>query len=225
VTGNPYASPQLGNRRNTYTPGPTTPWSGNGRYAVPQIPDTTDPEYTTAFSPKLKPGGSPDGSQLPDDIRIGTREPIVGENYNEPGWQARRNSDRLFRHAEEQQRGMWRVRQDRVPAPRMPIWEQERRPTRPTASCSPLGYLKVIPKHIPRNAAEALGPDAVLHFSLADHRRLYAISTQKPQGRVGVNSYRASPRPWDENLFIPPPAGGVATQQPSRISGNRAFRA
>lgn len=220
---NPYSAPPLGNRRGTYTPGATQLWTGNGRYAVPAVPETTDPEYTTAFSPRLKAGGSPDGSALPDDIRIGTREPPVGENYNEPGWQAKRNSDRLRRHSLDRSTGMWRVRQERIPKPTMPIWDQDRPPTRPTAQCSPTGYTFQRPWHIPRNAAEALGPGAVLHFSLADHRRLYQINTQKPQGRVGVNTYRASPRPWDENLFVPPPAGGAVPQ--GRIAGNRAFRA
>lgn len=224
MTQNPYNSPVLGNKRESAVPGPShSIWSRNPRFAVPGVPETTDPEYTTGFSPHLKSGGSSDGTALPDDIRIGTREPIVGENYNDPTWQAKRNSDRLRRHSGDVLSPMWRVRQERVPPPRMPIWEQDRPPTRPTASYSPTGYLFTRPWHIPRNAADAIGPDAVLHFSLADHRRKYPTMTQRPQGRVGVNSYRASPRPWDENLFIAPSAG--ADPRLGTLSGNRSYRA
>lgn len=224
MAGNPYATPRLGNDRDAAVPGPIMPWRGNGRFAVPAVPETTDPEYTTAFSPRLVSGGSADGTSLPDNVRIGQRVvPVQGGTYNRPDWQAKRNSDRLRRHSKERISPMWRVRQERIPAPRVPRWEQDRPPTRPTAQYSPTGYLVVIPKHIPRNAADAIGPDAVLHFSLADHRRKYPTMTQKPQGRMGVNSYRASPRPWDENLFIPPPAG--ANPSMGALSGNRSYRA
>jgi len=200
------------------------PWTGNGRFAVPNVPDTTDPEYTIGFSPQLVAGGSSDGTALPDDIRIGKRRPPVdGGSYNNPHWQAVMNSDRLRRHSVDHLEGMWRVRQARIPAPRVPTWEQERPPTRPTATYSPTGYYFTAPHPHPRNAVDAIGPDAVLHFSLADHRRLYKTMTQKPQGRIGVNSYRASPRPWDENLFIPPPAG--TNPGLGGIAGNRSYRA
>lgn len=195
-------------------------WGGPGRYAVKDVPESTDPDYTTGYSPELRAGGSPDGSALPDDVRIGRRKPPVGENYNEPQWQAHQNSEHLRRHSVEQTAEMWKVQQRKVPGGQNPLWTQDRAPKRPTAENSPTGYAFQRPWHVPRNAADALGEDATLHFSLADHRRKYQIMSMKPQGRLGVNTYRADPRPWDENLFIPPPAG----QHLGGIAGSRTFR-
>lgn len=215
---NPYATPTM--RTGAAPPPAHALWGGPGRYAVKQVPESTDPEWTTGFSPQLKAGGSTDGSALPDDIRTGHREPPVGENYNDPAWQARQNSEFLKRHSDDHTEEMWKVQQRRVPGGQNPLWVQDREPTRPTARNSPTGYAFQRYWHVPRNAADALGENAVLHFSLADHRRKYQIMTMKPQGRLGVNTYRADPRPWDENLYIPPPAG----QHLGGIAGNRNFR-
>lgn len=193
-------------------------------YVNPALPDSTDPDYTLAYSPEIRPAGSSDGTQFPDDIRIGRRRPPGPKtrNRNEPAWQAHETREMLARHAQDKYADSWKVVQGRVPFPRMPIWEQERLPTRPTANESPTGYLAKIPKSIPRNAAEIFGDEAVLHFSLADHRRVYPIMTQKPQGRTGVNTYRSTPKPWDEQLYNPTPAG---TQQTGAAPRSRAFRA
>jgi hypothetical protein len=223
--GNPYATPPANPGR---APGYATHiWGGAGRYSVPGVEATTDPEYTTGFSPTLKSGGSSDGSQLPDNVRIDKREPPVGENYNDPEWQARQNSEGLRRHQDDETREMWKVRQAKVPAPHVPLWTQERAPTRPTATNSPTGYAFQRPWHIPRNVNDVMGPGAVSstgasleHFSLADHRRRYEILGMKPQGRMGVNSYRATPRPWDEQLFIAP----EPPARQSTITGTRSFR-
>lgn len=216
---NPYATPPP---RPGRAPAPAQGlWAGNSRYAVPDVPETTDPEYTLGFSPTLKAGGSPDGSQLPDDIRVGTRKSPVGNNYNEPKWVAHRQAEKRVREESDHTEVMWSVKQERIPPPNMPLWNQDRPPTRPTATNSPTGYAFQRDWHIPRNITDALSPDAVTHFSMADHRRNYEIMTMKPQGRVGVNSYRVSPRPWDENLFVAPqdnaPRSSIAT-------GSRAYR-
>lgn len=198
-------------------------WAGPGRYSVPSVDQTTDPDYTLGFSPTLQSGGSPDGSSLPDDIRLNRREPPgTAESHTSSylPWQRKRNSEKLQRQLDDHTETMWDVKQQKVSTPRYPIWDQERAPTRPTADNSPTGYAFQRPWHIPRNVKDVLGEDAVAHFSMADHRRKYEIMTQKPQGRLGVNTYRASPRPWDENLFIPPPAG----HSPAGIAGNRPFR-
>lgn len=224
---NPYSTPPP--RPGTAPSAVNHVWGGPGRYSVPGVDVTTDPDYTTGFSPTLRSGGSPDGSQLPDDVRTGRREPPVGENYNEPQWKARQNSEKLMRHSVEHTEEMWQVKQRRIPAPRVPLWEQERAPIRPTATNSPSGYAFTRPWHIPRNVADALGPGAkgpngetLQHFSLADHRRRYEIMGMKPQGRVGVNSYRVTPRPWDEQLFVAPQANQQAAQ-PTPV-GRRAYR-
>lgn len=220
MASNPYAVPTAAQRNGTAPPNASV-WGGNGRYAVKDVPESTDPDYTVGFSPQLKAGGSSDGSALPDDIRIGTRKtPIPNRNWNDPGFQAQRDAEFLKRHSVEQWTKGWEVRQQKVPTPNVPIWTQERMPIRPTATMAPMGTLFQRPWHIPRNVKDALGEDAVTHFSLADHKRRYQIMGMKPQGRLGVNTYRAQPRPWDETLYTPPPAG----QAPSSVAGNRAWR-
>lgn len=215
---NPYARPVA---RAGEAPDPSNEfiWAGPGRYAVPDIPESTDPEWTTGYSPALHAGGSPDGSALPDDIRMGYREPPPN-NPNDHNWNAVRTSDFHRRHSVEETAEMWQVQQSKVPAPRVPLWEQERMPVRPTATNSPTGYAFQRPWHVPRNIKDALGEDAVAHFSLADHRRDYLVNGMRPQGRIGVNTYRANPRPWDEALFIPPRAG----ENLGGIAGNRNYR-
>jgi len=220
---NPYSTSKAAERNGTAPPHVSV-WGGNGRYAVRDIPESTDPEYTTGYSPALKAGGSPDGSALPDDIRIGQRDsPIPGRNFNDPRWQAREDSEFLERHDAERWTKGWRVQQRKAPTPTNPLWTQERTPTRPTADMAPMGTLFQRPWHIPRNIKDALGEHAVTHFSMADHRRVYPIMGMKPQGRVGTNTYRAQPRPWDENLFIPPPAGSDSGML-GGIAGNRTWR-
>lgn len=216
---NPYAKPPPS--RHGEAPNPASDiWHRSNRYAVPDIPESTVPGYTTAFSPELRSGGSPDGTALPDDIRIGTREPPVN-NPNDHRYNAVQKGEFLRRASEEKQISTgWQIKQQRVPAPKIPEWTQDRLPTRPTASMSPMGSLFQRPWHIPRNVTEAVGPDAITHLSLADHRRRYEIMGMKPQGGLGVNTYRASPRPWDENLYYPPTP--VHAQPP--VSGNRAYR-
>jgi hypothetical protein len=201
---NPYARPAA---TDGAAPDPSGRFrmGGPGRYAVPDVPETTDPEYTTGFSPELATSGSPDGTKLPDDIRIGTREPPPNDP-NRTDVNQRRYSEFHERHSVEQTTVGWKVQQHKIPAPVVPEWTQERMPTRPTADNSPLGYLFTRPEHHPRNIKDAVGEDAVAHFSMADHRRKYEIFGQKPQGDVGVNTFRVSPKPWDNNLFVPPRA-------------------
>jgi hypothetical protein len=206
-------------------------WGGPGRYSVPGVYETTDPDYTTGYSPTLAPGGSSDGSQLPDNVRIGRRELPVGENYNEPGWQSIRHAEQLQRQTEDHTEDMWSIKQDKLPAPRVPLWEQARMPTRPTATNSPTGYGFQRYWHIPRNVADVFFEDSATplgasrqHFSMADHRRKYEIMGMRPQGRTGVNTYRASPRPWDENLYQAPAAPSTPTVPRGLSSGGRAYR-
>jgi len=217
---NQYAQP---NTKPGSAPDPSNEfiWAGPGRYSVPDIPESTDPDYELGYSPTLKSGGSPDGSALPDDIRIGHREPPPN-NPNDPEWNRVRVSEFRTRHAVETTSEMWQVRQETIPRPRVPLWEQDRLPVRPTATNSPTGYAFTRPWHIPRNVKDALGENAVDHFSMADHRRNFEIMGMVPRGRIGVNTYRADPRPWDQDLFIPPPAG--QKEMLGGIAGNRNFR-
>lgn len=192
------------------------------RYAVPDIPETTDPEYLDGFSPSLAAGGSSDGTMLPDDIRVGLREPPPGD-ANDHKYNAIRSAEKLARHSVETTVTGWKIRQERPVPGTFPDQIQEKAPTRWTADQSPLGYQFTRPWHIPRNVADALGEDAVLHFSLADHRRTTVILGMKPQGGVGTNTYRGSMRPWDEELIATPqfPTGSVFNgAQSHRAGGN-----
>lgn len=219
---NPYAAP------TEITDGGAPPanndlWSGHARYAIRQLPESSDPEYTDAFSPRLLPGGSPNGTALPDDIRMGYREPTPSD-FNDPRVNAVRTRDFHNRMSvERQELGHWQERQERLPRPVVPEWTQERLPRRPTESMAPLaGGQMQRPWHIPRNRAE-IEPGAVLHFSMAEYRRNYPIMGMAPQGRLGVNTYRKDPRPWDEGLFPhQPPASDSGV--PNSLAGNRAYR-
>lgn len=220
---NPYARPK---GKDGESPDPTNEFvfGGFGAYAVPEPPDSSDPEYTTSYSPELQRGGSPDGTKLPDDIRVGTRE----EPENDPNdrqYNRRRWSNKLRRHSVEETTTGWNVQQETAgPPAQNPMWSQPRLPIRPTANNSPLNYQFQRPWYVPRNVAEidpALATEQRMHFSLADHRRTYDIMGMQPRGGVGVNTYRATPQPWDEDLFIPPSAPNVSD---NGFAGNRTFR-
>ncbi len=221
--GNPYARPV--SRGDGAAPDPSGVFrlGGLAAYAVPDVPESTDPDYTTGFSPELAANGSPDGTKLPDDIRIGTRKPPENDP-NDREYNARRYTEHRIRHAVEETTVGWTVQQHKVPPGQNPLWTQERLPTRPTATRSPLGYMFQRPEHRPRNIKDAVGEDAVTHLSMADHRRNYEIFGQKPQGGVGMNTFRASPRPWDDNLFVPPRAADTAEQFGAPVSFGQRFR-
>lgn len=216
---NPYMRPKKAVDGEAPNPSGEFIWGGPGRYAVADIPETTDPEYTTGFSPSLATTGSPDGTMLPDDIRVGLREPPPNDPNTTFVYQ-RRFSEFYQRHSVEKTDVGWKVKQQKVPAGQDPMWTQERMPVRPTADNDPVGYRFWRPWHIPRNIKDAVGEDATAHFSLADHRRAYEIYGQKPQGGIGANTYRAPTRPWDETLFVPPQAANSI----NTIVGNRAHR-
>lgn len=217
---NPYARPISDDSGEAPDPSGNFVFGGPGRYSVADIPESTDPDYTTGFSPELVSGGSPDGSALPSDIRIGRRE-APPNDPNDHEYNALRTSEFHKRHSVEDTTTGWKVQQYKVPAGQNPLWTQERAPIRPTADNAPMGYQHKRPWHIPRNIKDAVGEDAVAHFSLADHRRAFEIMGMKPQGGVGANTFRADPKPWDEALFIPPTAGDIPA---TSFSGNRSHR-
>jgi len=221
----PYARPVT---RAGEAPNPTNEhiWAGPGRYSVPDIPATTDPEYLDGFSPTLATSGSPTGAQLPDDIRVGTREPPPNSPQDQRVYLRRFNE--FFRRAQDDRVTQnWHVQQRKIPAPRVPEWEQEKLPIRPTADLAPMPYLFRRSEHRPRNIKDAIGEQAVDHVSMADHRRNYEIFGMKPQGATGVNTYRAPIRPWDENRFVPSnPSSPPAQTSPSAtlFGTTRTFR-
>jgi hypothetical protein len=218
---NPYAAPT--SRGDGSAPDPTNEfiWAGYGRYAVRDVPESTDPEYTDGFSPELATTGSPDGTKLPDDIRIGKREPPVNDPNNR-GYTQRRYSDFYRRISDEETiAGVgWKTHQAKRAIPVVPNWAQDPISKRPTADMSPRPYQHRRPWHIPRNIKDAVGEEAVAHFSLADHRRTFEIYGMKPQGGIGTNTFRPSVTPWDQELYVPPQP--VDYTQPGIRRGFRA---
>lgn len=226
---NPYSHPVSSGDGSAPNPSREAFWAGVGRYSVPDIPESTNPEYLEGYSPELAAGGSPNGAKLPDDIRIGRRKPPPNSPQDQRVYR-RRWSDFFRRTADEHTSVDWTVKQETAqPAPpRVPEWTQPRLPIRPTATMSPAGYRFTRPWHIPRNIKDALGEDAVQHVSMADHRRNYEILGMKPQGGTGVNTYRAPVRPWDEARFVPPtpqgPPSPMGTPVPGLFNAPRAYR-
>jgi len=217
---NPYAVP-VENVSPGSAPNPAQDflWAGPGRYSVPNVPESTLDGYDTGYSTRLSSGGSPTGT--PDDIRIGTRNPPPNDP-NQHAYNAKQKSDFHQRHtAEVNVDGYQQITQRKLPAPRVPLWEQERPATRPLASKSPVSRFFMRPWHRPRNRAEI--DNGTLHFSMATHRRNFEINTMRPQGGLGVNTYRVTPRPWDENLYIPPAAPNLAAE-PAFGGGPRSYR-
>jgi len=221
-TVNPYAARA---RVPGEAPGPVTTLPPHLAYAVPDTPESTNPENTDGgYSPALTgQGGS---GTLPDAIRVG-REDKPGEQVqNEPRWWARRSADRFIRQADEVTSESWDVQQHRPPVPIIPEQVQERAHTRPTGVRSPLGYAFTRPWHIPRNVKDAVGEQAVTHVSLADHRRAFEIYGQAPPRGLGVNTYRKDPAPWDRFLLVQSENAAPATgiQRDAVQAGNRSFR-
>lgn len=214
-------------RRDGEAPGVFTGYRTSPGFVVRQIPEDDVPGYGEEAAPALRLGSE---GTTPDDIRVGKREPPPNAFIDQ--WPNVGEVDRQARQADERRRDPWKVRQQKVSAPRNPLWEQERMPIRPTADMTPMPYYFTREWHIPRNVEDIYGPDSESapgqlrrHFSLADHRRRYAILTQQPRGKTGVNTYRKDPAPWDERLYnspVPPsPQTGNAFNS---VAGNRSFR-
>lgn len=221
---NPYAT-QTGSRDAGEAPGAVTGRYAHHRYAAPGIDRTNDPTNTDGgYSPEMRP--SSDGSALPDDIRIGRREPPVNDP-NDFRYSARRDQDRKNRQADEVTTVGWNVQQQKVQAPNVPEWSQERAPIRPTATQSPDGYRFFRQWHLPRNIRDQNGEEDFQrnNISLADHRRTYPILGMRPTGKVGLNTFRLDPRPWDEELIVQEntPSTEVSPLA-SANAGNRSYR-
>lgn len=215
---NPYAA--RAPARAGEAPGPSM-LAVHGRYAVPDVPVTTDPEYVDgAYATQLDPDY--ESGTTPDPIRTGVQEPPINDP-NVRVYNARRFENFHERHSVEHTSESWDVQQHTVAPAQNPLWEQERLPIRPSANRSPLGYLFTRPWHIPRNINDAVGEGAVNHVSMADHRRTYEIYGMAPRDRMGVNTFRLDPQPWDQGLFpvdqdfTPPATGSVQT-------GSHAYR-
>jgi len=214
-------------RRDGEAPGVFTGYRSSSRFAVRQAPDDDTPGYDQETAPALRLGSE---GTTPDDIRVGRREPPP--NAFVDVWPKNGEVDRQQRQADERTRAPWHVRQSKIPAPHVPEWTQERAPIRPTADMAPMSYHFTREWHIPRNVEDIFGADSESapgqlrrHFSMADHRRRYAILTQAPRGRTGVNTYRKDPTPWDETLYNSPvpPAPQVGNAF-GNVAGNRSYR-
>ena len=190
-------------------------------YAVPDTLNSTVPGFDESDAPRL---GADDVPSVPDAIRTGRREPPENDPNNRQ-YNARRFADFHHRHSVEHTTTSWNVRQSRVPPGQNPLWEQDRPPTRSSAIRSPHGYLFTRPWHIPRNVKDAVGEHAIDHISMADHRRSYEIFGMRTHDRMGANTFRFDPQPWDRDLFTPT---ATATPEPNQrggvATGNRSYR-
>lgn len=182
-------------------------------FAVPTEDDVVE-GINDGFSPQLGPASEGD---LPDDIRIGKREPIFG-GPNAQNIHRVLAVDNLNRRADEKQISTgWHIQQRKPEIGIIPEQVQDIGPTRPTASMSPNNQLFMRPWERPESTGE--------HLSMADHRRKYQIYGMAPRGGVGVNTYRLDPKPWDTNLHYNPVPEQMQAQAQSRgVGGNRAYR-
>lgn len=220
-TVNPYAGPR--ERKPGEAPGPLSAAPPHFAYAVPDIPESTDPENTDGgYSPVLRVTGA--SGTLPDAIRIGAKEPPENDpNVRE--YNARRTADFHSRHADEITTVGWDIRQSKPFVPPVPDQIQEKPAIRSTARRSPLGYLFTRPWHIPRTVHDIFGGDPVDHVSLADHRRNYEIYGMAPRGTMGANTFRKDPQPWDRFLIVQPSEMPVEPLQRESVStGRRTYR-
>jgi len=187
-------------------------WGGPGAYSVPDIPNTTDPEWTDGYSPQIAAAGSPTGAMLPDDVRTGRRK----EPENDPNnlaYNRLRSAEWLNRvSVEHVTLGNYPAMQDKPNVPVVPDQVQAKLPIRPTATQAPVDNLVSRPWPIPGNAAET-APGVELHVSMADHRRDYPIYLMQPRGGIGVNHIHQTPTPWDTNLFVAPETPANAPEQ------------
>jgi hypothetical protein len=179
------------------------------------------PDYQDGFAPTLHPDiADPPGT--PDPIRTMRREPPVF-TY-EPTRSEHRGLDFLKRlSVETAQSTGWDIQQyqDAVPfdPARQPM-PGSNPPSRPTAHMGQNTYL-----HLRGDFPERPPFRTGAHFSMADHKRRYLIMGQRPQDRMGVNTYRQEPTPWDSTLTSAPIDANQATVRASSLSGNRTYRA
>lgn len=187
---------------------------GRVSYAVPSEDEYT-PGIEEGFSPAL---GEASENKLPDDIRTQKREPLYGGPH-----QAFIHRDRgveaIERRADETEIATgWTTHQEKPEIGVIPDQIQDIGPSRPTASMGPNNQLFTRPWGHPESTGE--------HLSMADHRRKYEIYGMKPQGGIGVNTYRLDPKPWDRNLqYRPIPSEDTSPVAAAvRISGNKSYR-
>lgn len=188
-------------------------------YTVPSPPDSMEPGYDHEDAPQL---GWQETPSSPDPIRIGRREPPVNDP-NDREYTARREADRFARQADEVTHESWNVQQHTVAPAQNPLWEQPRMHIRPSAVRSPLGYMFERPWLIPRVGKDIVSEDFVDHISMADHRRVYEIYGMRTSDRVGTNTFRLDPQPWDRNLFPPDQTMSTPTSSGAQ-TGNRSYR-
>lgn len=219
---NPYSGPREP-RKAGEAPGPSPAGPPHWAYAVPDIPESTDPENTDGgYSPVLRVTGA--SGTLPDAIRIGAMEPPENDP-NVRSYNTRQRADFHLRHADEETSESWDVQQRKPAIAPIPEQVDAKMHIRPSAVRSPLGYMFRRPWHIPRTVHEIFGGDPVDHVSLADHRRAYEIYGMAPRGTLGANTFRKDPRPWDQFLTVQQnETPGPEIQRGSVSTGHRSYR-
>lgn len=192
------------------------------RYAVKDIPESTDPEYQDGYATELDP--TYESGTTPDPIRTGQQEPPINDP-NVRAYNKRRFRDYFKRisDANEETTTGWDVKQSKVPPGQNPMWTDERMPVRPTATSAPMGHMFTRDWHIPRFLHD-IDPSITNHISMADHRRQYEIFGMRTRDRVGVNTFRLDPQPWDQGLYPPDQTAAFSPPDTGAQSGSRSYR-
>lgn len=175
-------------------------------YAVPG-PDAADSDGwwdATGFatSLRLSPTGTPDATRLGQLPVYETRE-----GAGDPEAFAHTYRDEInTRHRVEDQDadGFETQVQFARYAPRPEPTRDGEAGIRPTGRMSPLTY--VFTRPFGRGTARFMNGE---HFSMADHRRDYPIHGMSSPRKVGRNTFRLEPEPWDtDNVQLPPSTDG-----------------
>lgn len=195
--GRGYTRPKQGNPG--YAPAPADLGPGtvaaNPRYAVPRdsiTPGFSGWEPVSPSATELRIGA--DGT-TPDIRRI--QQWDSPPESPDPRRALYENAERVTRHAELETLHAtgWEELQE---YPGLAFMKHPRwRPyysIRPTSRMGPNTYAFTRRWSIPQSTG--------VHFSLADHRRNFPVGGMKPQGRIGENTYRLDPAPWDADRYV-----------------------
>ena len=220
---NPYATSRVVETAQPYVSAVDTK-----SYVEPDPLSDTQHQYIRAFgwAPTLSPEETPDGTRtgvIPRrDFRATPDAPQAWYENKEQDTRRRESVTSLDADGWEEQKNQLH----RAPDPR---WTATPEP-RPTTRMSPANWSFTRPF-----AENYTGTERFLngvHFSMADHRRVYPILGMNPPKHQTMNTYRIDPPPWDVNETItpadttpPPQSGGrIIAVDVSPTPGNRSWR-
>jgi hypothetical protein len=214
---NPWATSKTGGDTNV-TADPKYPRASMDDFAAPDHQGNT--QYITALGYAAKLAVRPSAQETPSAQRLATipREDFrpVPNRPAEEFWRPIDADDKLRHSVETQDANGWTENKGQLKRAPDPRWNPPAEP-RPTTQMAPRSYSFTRPfDQFNREWPDALvGSARTLngtHFSMADHRRNYAILGMRPP-TSRRNTYRLEPTPWDEQVTdLPPDYQQVPTQ-------------